>query len=57
LVVTVKRGLWDEAQKTMERAGGTLYRIGEATKERKMILKTSSGETRNIKPRGYEHFK
>jgi thiamine-monophosphate kinase len=57
LVVTVKPGLWDEAQKAANRARGTLYRIGTATKRRGVSLITRKGETRKILPKGYEHFK
>ena len=57
LVVTVKPNLWGEAQKTAEQAGGALYRIGEVTRRRGIILRTRSGEIRKIAPKGYEHFK
>nr|MDO8100727.1 thiamine-phosphate kinase [Candidatus Njordarchaeota archaeon] len=57
LVVTVKRNLWSEAEKTVKRVGGTLHRIGEATRNRKITLRTAKGEAMEIEPRGYEHFK
>lgn len=56
LVVTVKRDLWSEAEKAISKAGGTLFRIGQVTKERKIILETKE-ENREIEPKGYEHFK
>jgi thiamine-monophosphate kinase len=57
LVVTVKPGLWDKAQKTAAQAGGALYRIGEVTQGRGIALRTRTGVIRKIEPRGYEHFK
>jgi thiamine-monophosphate kinase len=57
LVVTVKHGLWDEAQKAIKQAGGILYKIGEATRERQVTLKTEGGRVRKIEPKGYEHFR
>jgi thiamine-monophosphate kinase len=57
LVVTVKRNLWSEAEKSVRKVGGTLHRIGEATKEPKIIIKTAEGRIKEIEPRGYEHFK
>jgi thiamine-monophosphate kinase len=57
LVVTVKPNMWSEAEKAVKKVGGTLYRIGEATKERRITLKNTKGETKEIEPKGYEHFK
>jgi thiamine-monophosphate kinase len=57
LVVTVKPDLWGKAQETTKRVGGALYRIGEATKEHRVILEGSNGEVRAIEPKGYEHFR
>lgn len=57
LVVTVKPDLFDEAQKTMKQAGGTLYRIGRATKERRVTLKMGNSQVKKIEPKGYEHFR
>jgi thiamine-monophosphate kinase len=57
LVVTVKRSLWNKAKKSVEKVGGTLYRIGEAVKERRVSLKTGRGEQELLEPKGYEHFK
>ena len=56
LVVTVKSGMWDKAVKAVEKAGGTLTKIGEATKEKKIVLIDEEGAERKIEPRGYEHF-
>jgi thiamine-monophosphate kinase len=57
LVVTVKRDLWSEAERTVKKAGGTLHRIGVAVKKHEVSLKTEKGEIKAIEPRGYEHFK
>nr|MDO8133665.1 thiamine-phosphate kinase [Candidatus Njordarchaeum guaymaensis] len=57
LVVTVKRNLWSEAEKAAKEVGGILHRIGEATKGRRITLKTARGKAKEIEPKGYEHFK
>jgi thiamine-monophosphate kinase len=57
LLVTVKRELWDEAERTAKKAGGTLYRIGVAVEKPGVSLKTDKGESRAIQPKGYEHFR
>jgi thiamine-monophosphate kinase len=57
LVVTVKRNRWSEAEKVIRATGGTIHRIGQATEGREITLKTAKGETKIIKPKGYEHFK
>jgi thiamine-monophosphate kinase len=57
LVVTVRRNLWNKAKKSVEKVGGTLYRIGEAVKECRVSLKTGRGEQELLEPKGYEHFK
>lgn len=56
LVLTVKPGLWKEAEKAVGKAGGELIRIGRVTAERNILLKTS-GKCIAIEPKGYEHFK
>jgi thiamine-monophosphate kinase len=57
LVVTVKRNMWSKAEKAIRTAGGAIHRIGQAAKGREITLKTTKGETKTIKPKGYEHFK
>jgi thiamine-monophosphate kinase len=57
LVVTVRRSLWSNAKKSVEKVGGSLYRIGEAIKEHKVLLKTGRGLQKPLEPKGYEHFK
>ncbi len=56
LIVTVKPDMWNEAVKTVEKVGGTLIKIGEVTKEKKIVLIDEEGNERRVKPRGYEHF-
>jgi len=56
LVVTVKPSMWDKAVKAVEKVGGTLIKIGEVTKEKKIVLIDEEGTERKIEPRGYEHF-
>ena len=56
LVVTVKPDMWNEAVKAVEKVGGTLIKIGEVTKEKKIVLIDEEGNERRVKPRGYEHF-
>jgi thiamine-monophosphate kinase len=57
LVVTVKRELWSEAERTAKKAGGTLHRIGVAVEKPEVSIKTDKGEAKAIEPKGYEHFK
>jgi thiamine-monophosphate kinase len=51
LVVTIKPELWKKANKKVP-----LRRIGRATKEKSLILRTDK-KTSPIEPRGWEHFK
>jgi thiamine-monophosphate kinase len=56
LVVTIKPGKWQKARAAVKKAGGELIKIGYATDERQIILKTERGEI-SIDARGWEHFK
>lgn len=55
LVVTVKPKLWRDAKKAVEDVGGSLVKIGTATKEKGLILKVRRKKI-PIKPKGWEHF-
>ena len=55
LLVTVKPKLWPDAKKAVEDVGGTLVKIGTATKEKRLILKVKGNEI-PIQPKGWEHF-
>jgi len=56
LVVTIKQGLWEKAEKAVRRIGGTLTKIGRVTKEKSLLLKHEE-ETIPIEARGWEHFR
>jgi len=56
LVLTIKPRLWKKAKAAVNHVGGSLIRIGKATKEKTLILKTNK-KTLEIEPRGWEHFK
>lgn len=56
LVVTVKPELWQNAKKVVEDVGGSLVKIGIATKEKKIVLKMKE-KTIPVQPRGWEHFR
>lgn len=56
LVLTVKPGLWEKAEKAVEKVGGKLLPIGKVTAEKRVLLEID-GERRVIEPRGWEHFK
>jgi len=56
LLVTVKPKLWHDAKKAVENVGGSLIKIGLATKEKGLLLKIA-GKTVPIEARGWEHFK
>jgi len=56
LVVTVKPSLWEVAERTVEKVGSKLIRIGEVIEERKILLRIDDS-TIPIKRRGWEHFK
>ena len=56
LIVTIKPELWGKVEEAVKKAGGSLLKIGVATKDKKIILK-AKGETRPIDRRGWEHFK
>ncbi|MEM2319789.1 MAG: thiamine-phosphate kinase [Candidatus Bathyarchaeia archaeon] len=55
-VLTVKPELWDKAREAVEKADGSLIKIGKATAERRVLL-TVDGEKRAVEPRGWEHFR
>jgi thiamine-monophosphate kinase len=56
LVVTVKPDLWVKAESAVASVGGKLLRIGQATRDKRVLL-CIDGEKRKIEARGYEHFK
>lgn len=56
LVVTVKPKLWEQAADAARQVGGELTKIGTATKQKEILLKTTE-KTLQIEPRGWEHFK
>jgi len=56
LVVTIKPRLWQKAKATIEKEGGSLTKIGLATEDRKVQLKTDK-KTANVEACGWEHFK
>ncbi len=56
LVVTIKPDGWTAAVSAIEAVGGQLLRIGQATEEKQIVLKTD-GESRKIEALGWEHFK
>jgi len=55
LVLTIKPRLLGKAKEAVEKVGGELWPIGEATTERQILL-NADGKRRVIEPRGYEHF-
>jgi thiamine-monophosphate kinase len=57
LVLTIKRSKWHKALEAVEEAGGKLYFLGEATKERKLVLSLEGKAEEEIKPLGWEHLK
>jgi thiamine-monophosphate kinase len=56
LVVTIKPKLWKKAKKAVENAGGSLIKLGEATKENRLLLQ-KDGKLVSIMALGWEHFK
>ncbi len=56
LVVTIKPEMWRKAQEVVEAAGGKLFRIGEATVDKCVVL-NFDGVKHDVEARGYEHFK
>ena len=56
LVVTVKQGLREKAEKAVRRIGGALIKIGRVTEEKSLLLKGEE-ETSAIEARGWEHFR
>jgi thiamine-monophosphate kinase len=56
LVVTVKPKLWNEAKEALRKVGSNLIKIGLATEELTLLLKTEE-KTVQIEARGWEHFK
>lgn len=56
LVLTVKRRLWDKAERAVTEAGGKLLPIGKVRAEKQILLEID-GKKRIIEPRGYEHFR
>jgi len=56
IVLTVKPGLWNVAEKAVSRVGGRLLRIGRATAGKRVLFEMN-GKKLVVEPRGYEHFK
>lgn len=57
LILTIKRSKWRKALKAVKAVGGSLYFLGEAIKERKLILSLEEGSEEEVKPLGWEHLK
>jgi len=56
LLVTIKPKFWQDAKGAVENVGGSLIKIGLATKEKGLFLERM-GKTVPIEARGWEHFK
>lgn len=56
ILVTIKHELWQDAKKAVESVGGSLTRIGLATREKGLFLKRM-GKKVPIEAQGWEHFK
>ncbi len=56
LVLTIKPKLWEKAKTAVHSVGGSLIRIGKATREKTILLKRKE-RTIPIEARGWEHFK
>ena len=56
LVVTVKPELWGRAQRSVEKTGGCLMKIGKVTEREEVLVVTPEG-VKAIEARGWEHFK
>jgi thiamine-monophosphate kinase len=56
LLVTIKPEFWQQAKEDVEKTGGNLVNIGQATQEKQLLLK-KDGKTVSIEARGWEHFK
>jgi len=56
LVLTIKPRLWNKVRDAVRHVGVSLIKIGKATKEKTLILKTNR-KTLKIEPKGWEHFK
>jgi thiamine-monophosphate kinase len=57
LILCVERDAWSRVYTAIRASGGKLYRIGEATPEKKLLLERKDGSTQKIEPIGWEHFK
>jgi len=56
LVITVKAELWKRVEEAVKKVGGSLTKIGLATREPAMLFKGKEGAV-PIEARGWEHFK
>ena len=56
LVLSIKPMLWEKAKDAVNYVGGSLIRIGKATREKTLLLKIKK-KTILIEARGWEHFK
>lgn len=56
LLVTVKPKLWQQAKEAVESVGGNLIKMGQATHEKRVLLKRN-GKSVSVEARGWEHFK
>ena len=56
LVLTIKPKFWKKANDAVHHVGGSLIKIGKATKEKTILLKRKE-KTIPIEAKGWEHFK
>ncbi|MHA1594986.1 MAG: thiamine-phosphate kinase [Candidatus Baldrarchaeia archaeon] len=56
LVLTVRKGMWEIAEREVRSIGGSLFQIGHVIEERKILLKRRDGSIEEIKRKGYQHF-
>jgi len=57
LILCVKRNCWGRVCSAVRAVGGCLYRIGEATSERRIYLESDGGHVEEIEPLGWQHFR
>jgi len=57
LVITIRPDGWNKAKASARKVGRRLYRIGETTEDKHLLLRTSTGRENEIKPVGWEHFR
>jgi thiamine-monophosphate kinase len=57
LVITIGPDGWNNAEASARKVGAKLYRIGETTEDKHVLLRTSAERESEIEPVGWEHFK